>query len=49
MKCPQCSSDMICKGEISEDGTVLFYQCPDCKHAKLHARQTVNGFRLAYP
>jgi hypothetical protein len=48
-KCPQCGDGMESKGEVSEDGTVIFHQCPKCKNVELHAKRFANGLRLAYP
>ncbi|MGD6852546.1 MAG: hypothetical protein ACQCN6_10855 [Candidatus Bathyarchaeia archaeon] len=40
---------MESKGEISEDGTIVFYQCPNCKNVELHNKQYSNDLRLTYP
>jgi Zn finger protein HypA/HybF involved in hydrogenase expression len=48
-KCKECGVALDWKGEVSEDGTVGFYQCPKCKNVELHIKQYANGLRLTYP
>ncbi|MCW4028812.1 MAG: hypothetical protein NWE92_04105 [Candidatus Bathyarchaeota archaeon] len=48
-KCQYCSSKMESKGEITEDGSIVFYQCPKCKNVELHAPENATGLRLTYP
>ncbi len=41
---------MESKGEISDDGSIIFYQCPKCKNVEIRARLYVeNGLRMTYP
>lgn len=48
-KCKECDIVMASKGEISEDGTIIFYQCPKCKNVELHTKQYSGGISLTYP
>ncbi|MCW4000808.1 MAG: hypothetical protein NWE93_11265 [Candidatus Bathyarchaeota archaeon] len=50
-KCKECDIILETRGEATEDGTSLFYQCPKCKNIELHTKQYSHGggLRLTYP
>ena len=43
---------MELKGAVegfSDDGSIIFYQCPNCKNIQIYAKQFNNQMRMAYP
>jgi hypothetical protein len=48
-KCSQCKTAMEAKGEMSDDGEIIFYQCPKCKNVEFHSVYCDSQFRLTYP
>jgi phage FluMu protein Com len=48
-KCPQCKTLMEAKGEASDDGDIIVYQCPKCKNVEFYSAYCDSQFRMSYP
>lgn len=51
-KCPRCKATMELKGEVegsSQEGSITFLQCPNCKNIQIYARQRELDLRMDYP
>lgn len=52
LMCPKCKTEMKPKGSVedaSEAGTVIVFQCPECKNVEMRWKECDSEFRMTYP